>query len=381
MNDMNRVARTRNRGFSLIEMLIAMVLGLLVMGAAGQYYLANKASFNSQMQNGYLLESGRYVIEMMSRDLRMGGYTGCGSRGYVRSPTTIRSYLNGTGYPFGDMAVGVFGYEASGTAPGESFGISSSYPSPGGSWSPNLPPAGPSQSRIAQLAIPGSDVLVVRSMSPNGLPLRAPYTSGSQIFVQQPVAGQSLEFTTGDIVMVTDCIQLQIFQATNVSTGGPSINVVGSQAGSFVPGNATNINERGPLTAFGEGSEISVVQSSAYFVGQGADGSPSLYREQLQRGTMVTEELISQVETLQVVYGVDDTGNLIVNRFLAADEVTDWNSVVSVRISLLVRSPEEFTETADTAIYELGGTLIEVVPDRRQRRVFETTVALRNRML
>lgn len=371
----------RTRGFSLLEMMIAMLLGLIVVGAAGQYYLANKISFNSQMQNGYLQESGRFALEFMARDARMGGFSGCGSRSYNRTPDTIRSYLNSSVYPY-DFALGVSGYEATGTQPGQTFNLGATNPAPGGSWAPTLPASGgAANSQIAARAIPGSDVLVVRSLSPNSLPLVPPYTSGSQIFVSQPPAGHSAELSSGDIVMVTDCSQLQIFQATNVSTGGPSINIVGSQGGNFSPGNASNINETGPITAFGAGSEVARVRSYAYFVGQGADGTPALYRETIEGQGAFTEELISQVETLQVLYGLDDSGNMIVDRFVAANAVPDWSDVVAVRLSILVRSPEEFIAGADNTTYPVAGTTINPVNDRRQRRVFESTVALRNRML
>ncbi len=382
---MNRLVTTqrlaRVQGFSLIEMMIGMVLGLLVIGAAGQYYLANKASFLSQTQNGQLQETGRFALELVARDVRMAGFSGCGSRGYAARPATIRSYLNSTAYPY-DFEIGVSGHEAGGTAPDDSYSIGATYPTPGGSWTPALPASGGSgTSQIAARAIPGSDVLIVRSVSPNSLPLIAPFTSGSQIFVSLPETGQTNEIGTGDIVMVTDCMQMQIFQATNVSTSATQINVVGSQGGGHTPGNASNINARGPVTAFGEGTEIARVRSYAYFVGQGSDGAPALYREFLEGRELVTEELISHVESFQVAYGVDDSGNLVVDRYIAASAVTDWNSVVSVRVGLLIRSPDEFADSSDSQTYQVAATELNPIDDRRQRRVFESTIALRNRML
>lgn len=371
------------RGFSLIEMMIAMVLGLLIIGAAGQYFLANKATFRSQTQNGQLQETGRFAMELIGRDVRMAGFNGCGSRMYSSSPITVINYLNSAVYPY-NLGAGVFGYEAAGTAPGQTFALSATYPAPGGTWTPTLPASGGSgTSQIAARAIPGSDVLVVRSASPYRLPLIAPFTSGSQIFVSLPPPGSVNEIVSGDIVMVTDCLQMQIFQATNVATGATRINVVGSQGGSFQPGNARNINERGPVTAFVEGSEIARIRSFTYFVGQGGDGTPALFREFLDGQGIVTEELISHVESFQVAYGIDDTGNLVVDRYIAANAVgaNQWNNVLSVRLGLLVRSPDEFSDSADTQTYQVAGTVLNPVDDRRQRRVFETTIALRNRML
>lgn len=366
----------RQAGLSLVELMIGMVLGLLVVGAAGQYYLASKMTFNSQTQNGRLQEAGRFALEFMARDLRMGGFTGCGSRGRNGVPLLFRNYLNSTVYPF-DVELGVSGHEASGSAPGQTVALSATNPAPGGSWAPALP-AGGSGSLASQMpirALPGSDTVVVRSAGA-GLPLVSPYTSGSQIFADN----QPTDIDTGDIVMVSDCLQMQVFQATNVAVGGTRINIVGSRGGAFSPGNAENINARGPVTNFGPGSEVSKVRTFAYFVGQGGDGTPALYRESLEGGSLVAEELISGVESMQVLYGVDATGNLVVDNYVTASAVADWSQVLAVRIALLVRSPEEFTEDDDARSFQLAGTTVNPVDDRRQRRVFETTIALRNRM-
>lgn len=370
-------ASLRQAGFSLIELMIAMVLGLIVVGAAGQYYLASKSTFNSQTQNGRLQESGRFALEFMARDLRMGGFTGCGSRGRTGTPVLYRSYLNSTAYPF-DVELGVSGHEASGSAPGQTVNLGATNPAPGGTWAPALPAGGGGSlaSQMPTRAVAGSDSVVVRSAG-DGLPLVSPFTSGSQIFA----ANQPSDIVTGDILMVTDCLQMQVFQATNVAASGSRINIVGSRGGAFTPGNADNINARGPVTNFGPGTEVAKVRTFAYFVGQGQDGTPALFREALEGSSLVAEELISGVESMQVLYGVDLSGNLVVDSYVTASAVAAWSQVLSVRIALLVRSPDEFAEDTDTRSYVLAGTTINPVDDRRQRRVFETTIALRNRML
>ncbi len=366
----------RQSGFSLIELMIALVVGLIVVGAAGQYYLGSKLTFNSQTQNGRLQESGRFALEFMARDLRMGGFTGCGSRGRNGVPLLYRSYLNATAYPF-DVEFGVSGYEASSSAPGQTVTLNATNPAPGGTWVPELPAGGGGSiaSQMRSRALPGSDAVIVRSTDV-GLPLVSPFTSGSQIFADN----QPTDIATGDILLVSDCLQMQMFQATNVTDGGTRLNIVGSRGGSFTPGNAENINARGPVTNFGPGSEVAKVRTFAYFVGQGADGQPALYREALEGSSLVAEELISGVESMQVLYGVDLTGNRVVDSYVTASAMADWSQVLSVRIALLVRSPEEFTEDEDERSFLLAGTIVNPVDDRRQRRVFETTIALRNRM-
>jgi type IV pilus assembly protein PilW len=93
------------------------------------------------------------------------------------------------------------------------------------------------------------------------------------------------------------------------------------------------------------------------------------------------EELIPGVEAMQVRYGVDtDLDRLItVNEYVDADEVDDWNQVVSVSLALLVRSAEENSQTLDTRTYTLLETELEPFDDNFQRSLFTTTVTLRNR--
>lgn len=366
------VSRTQ-RGLTLVELMVALVLGLLLMAVVGQVYLVNRATFTAQEQQGLLQEGGRFALEFLARDARMAGLTGCSSRRPPDQPLQVRNYLNNTSYPF-DPMLGVRGYDANGTRLGADYDIAATYPEPSGSasdWSPALP------GTLDDEAIAGSDVLVLTGMDV-GIPLVAPYTSGSQVFVAN--VG---DIVVGDVLMVTDCQQAQVFQATNVTAG--SGNIVGSGAAGFVPGNAGPIAERGPAGPFQNGSEVARVRAYAYFVGVGASDAPALFRQSLgSDGTSAAlnpEELIDGVESMQVQYGVDDDLDFIVDRYLDAATVPDWNLVRAIRVGLLVRTPEEYGTDADAADYDVAGTTIDPVDDRRVRRVFTSTIALRNRLL
>jgi hypothetical protein len=65
--------------------------------------------------------------------------------------------------------------------------------------------------------------------------------------------------------------------------------------------------------------------------------------------------------------------------------VTNWDNVLSVSYSLLIRSDDVGTDR-DNKTYQLltagvGGANIPAANDRRSRLMFTTTVALRNRAL
>jgi hypothetical protein len=66
------------------------------------------------------------------------------------------------------------------------------------------------------------------------------------------------------------------------------------------------------------------------------------------------------------------------NTYGKSDEVTNWANVVTTRVGLLVRTPNNIDTQLDTRVYPVVGTLIGPYNDRRQRRVFTSTVELRN---
>jgi hypothetical protein len=83
---------------------------------------------------------------------------------------------------------------------------------------------------------------------------------------------------------------------------------------------------------------------------------------------------------MQILYGVDTDGDFDVDAYRAADAVADMGSVRALRVALLLRAEGPSLPDDDTATYGLAGTTIDPVNDRRQRRVFVSTISLRNRL-
>lgn len=64
-------------GFSLIELMIAMALGLLVLGAAIAVFQSNQRTFSANEGQNRIQEGARAAYEMMARDIRAAGGTAC----------------------------------------------------------------------------------------------------------------------------------------------------------------------------------------------------------------------------------------------------------------------------------------------------------------
>ncbi|MDR2212295.1 MAG: PilW family protein [Pseudomonadales bacterium] len=126
------------------------------------------------------------------------------------------------------------------------------------------------------------------------------------------------------------------------------------------------------------------LNSAAYYVGSSntASGVPALFRERLALNATthtlytVAEELVAGVDQLQLLYGVDDFGNDgYADHYLQAHAITDWRRVVSVQLSVRLRTIEPvYPSVRAYAPWPGEGS----ASDRYLRQSFTTTVALRN---
>ena len=64
----------RQSGLTLVELLIAMALGLLVLLAIVSLYVGSRQTFRIQEDSARLQETGRYAIETLGRSIRQAGF-------------------------------------------------------------------------------------------------------------------------------------------------------------------------------------------------------------------------------------------------------------------------------------------------------------------
>jgi|BarGraNGADG00212_2_1021979.scaffolds.fasta_scaffold10695_5 type IV pilus assembly protein PilW len=65
-------------GFSLIELLIAMAVGLIIIGATYSVFIIQNKQINNQDKIVEMQQNVRAAMDMMSREVRMAGYDPCG---------------------------------------------------------------------------------------------------------------------------------------------------------------------------------------------------------------------------------------------------------------------------------------------------------------
>ncbi len=348
--------RVHGQGFTLVEVMVAMAIGLILLAAVAQVFATSRATYRFTDGLSRVQENGRFGMHFLTWDARMAGYMAC-----LRNSTALTNHLNNPTDYATDFVLGQFinghAYSGSGT------GIID--------WNPALPANYFTDGEV----VPNSDVLVIRRGSDATHKAQPPY-------MPTPAAALHLDLGNGlfvnDIVIVSDCKSADMFQITgptNPDTTGTLNHSIG--AVSQGPGNATK-----DLSKSYEGdAEILKLETLVYYIGRqnnDPNNPPALFRKQLRQGVLVSEELIEGVESIQVSYGEDTNNDGAADIYSKADTVTDWTKVVTLRIALLIRTPSNVDTELDRSTYVLEGISLGPFNDNRQRRIFTTTVSLRN---
>ena len=66
--------RRQPRGFSLIELMVSLVIGLFIVAGIAQVFLGGRAASNLQQRLGDLQENGRFAMYFLQHDIRMAGF-------------------------------------------------------------------------------------------------------------------------------------------------------------------------------------------------------------------------------------------------------------------------------------------------------------------
>ena len=86
--------RKSQQGLTLVELMVALVISLFLLGGVIQIFVSNKQVYRVQDASARIQESGRFGLHFLASEIRMAGYMGCGS--LVNQPNNITD-LNGDG--------------------------------------------------------------------------------------------------------------------------------------------------------------------------------------------------------------------------------------------------------------------------------------------
>lgn len=368
---------TRMQGLTMVELLIAMVLGLSLTAGVMQVYVGNTQTERDQEARARMQENGRFAIDYLAQELRMAGYLGCLAS---IDQNSINNALNSPPASF-QPNMGLQGWEAAGTGPGvlsNSANNVALQSTNAGGWSTS----GGALMDVST-ALPRSDILRVWSAAGTGATIHSIATVAGVNVVNSAVA----DIEDGAILLLSDCERADWVQACGVQDvgAGTSMNVVLSA--SCAPGNLTARPLRTQV-----GGELVRLAGTLLYVGKRGDvatNPPALFRRQLNASAVAgtAEEMVEGIESLQVLYGInaDNDNKKTVDAYVTANQVGDWSRVISVRVSVLVQSlennmlPSPQAYTFNGVTYD-GATGNGALPaDTRLRRVFTSTITLRNR--
>lgn len=338
---------TTQRGFSVIEFMVAMVLGLFLVGGAGVIYVNTKNTFREDRAVSSLQENGRFALEVLTRDLRLAGFGGCSGMSNLTNTLSSSSSFNN------NFSVPLQGFEASGTT-----------------WLPSLDAAITADTSIAPLA--GTDLITVRRPDGASFGLSAPWMAvGTDAPHVDTAAISPDKIKQGYFVLVGDCNASAVFQVTNadvLTTGNLAHNT-----GSGAPGNARN----NLGSAFIKGALAMRVVTASYFIAA-SQQLPGVNALWMRVGNDAPIELAEGVDNMQISYGEDTDSDLTANRYVTANNVGDMRNVVSVRFSLLMSTVDDGVASSPQP-YSFNGSALVTPSDRRLRSVFTTVVNIRNR--
>ena len=106
---------------------------------------------------------------------------------------------------------------------------------------------------------------------------------------------------------------------------------------------------------------------------------PGVFCDTTNDSTVNGTEVVSEIENMRILYGVDISGDGIVDYYVPAGLVGNFDQVASLRIGLVAATPNLINPTLDTRTYNVVGITYDPIDDRRSRRLYSMTIALRMR--
>jgi prepilin-type N-terminal cleavage/methylation domain-containing protein len=318
-------------GFTLIEIMVTLLLSSVIIGAIGRFFIDSRSAFNKQHAMSYMVEDGRYVLDIFGKEFRRAGFL---KNGYAAHTAATDIFLAD---PNPADALGVMN---SGVNLARGAFI-------GGSFNPTaFDAAGHDinhfliryQLNDDDLEFNGGDWTLTNPLSPCTRSASLP------------------DFAAGDNVVLT-----LYFHVSPDTSGDPTVLHCEAQLDNLTPARSwQTITAAEPL--------LSNVEKIYLAYGINTDN------------TSITAANEGEVEAANQYVRADQVQPLGVDRCFSNDLAVDcWTKVVSVRLYIVVRSEEQgIAKTTPSYAIEGQSFTPNKPEENRMYRVFSTTLASRN---
>jgi type IV pilus assembly protein PilW len=350
------------RGFSLIEMMIAMAVGLMLIGGMITVFAGSKRSAQVNSTMATMQEHGRFALNSIVSDVRMAGFQGC-------VDSKVKATIRATSAPTDDYSL---------------TNVSSSLVQASGTWLPAAPMNFTPPTDVGE-PLAGTHALSVQFGSPETRSIEPMASVAADV----DIAGNLPPIvTTGDLALISNCQAADIFKVTQAASGVLQHAAVGNSGDNRLSAPyGQTANERAQVMRF---------EANIYFIGDTkrttSEGDPvyALYRQSWPYDRPPVE-MVEGVSNLKVRLGYRDSmvnGNL--EYVQPEDSAAATGRVEAVEIGLLMQSFAQVAADDDSRSYTLAGSVISpgtssssasthYVADRRLRLAFGSTVSIRNR--
>lgn len=308
-----RAPSLTHRGFSLIELMIALTLGLLIIGGVGALSLSTTRSYRALSQASQQIENGRYALSVLMGDLEHAGFLGqlAPSLAGITLPRVLPDPCLTTAPLLQNLADNLL-----------------------------LPITGTCGASLNG-KLPNTPVLTLMRANSTGV-VPAAITAGNTY----------IQTTPAQYILGTAC-------STNLICGALKSNRAG----------VTSLSLQQPN---GNPADLRQLHVHVYYLraysSQSGDNIPTLMRKSPADQDSNAQPIVEGIENMQIQYGIDDNGDGAPERYtIKPSSLVDWSNVVTVRIHLLARSIDaDFSSPADTRSYALGN--LAVTPGGHYRR-------------
>jgi type IV pilus assembly protein PilW len=357
---MNRTFYARQKGLSLVELMVALSLSTFLMLGVMQVFLSSKQTYITNAALSRVQENGRFALDFLSFDIRNAGYKG----------ECISDINNLTSFNDEDaFSLGLKG------------------------WNNTLPPTDSvlrSGTDPIKNPINSTDIIIIKHAVNTAGALSNDISS-----LNDPIkiihSGAIVE---NSLLILSDAIGCDLFQVNGAAEAAKQLTAKNPKPLSHtyvVNTSATPPSEPQALN----------FNSIFYYIGNSSSGSdiPSLKRITYNTGSPSdSEELVEGVVDMQITYGIDTNSDYQVDTYKQSPSSSEWGNVISARISILAISPDKnvvdtnqtlfypdatgINKTNDFATYTstAGSPVTVTLKNRRVGQVFTTTVSIRNKL-